>query len=565
MTLQHIKLDDLKPAPLNVRKSGGKEIADLVPSIRALGLLQPLLVRKNCKGFEIIAGQRRYHALKSLADTKEYGEPVPCIVMEDGDDAKAIEASLAENVARLPMDEIDQFKAFAALVKQGRAVEDIAAEFGITERLVRQRLAIANLLPPILTLYRKDEISADTVRILTMATKKQQKAWLDLWKSADDHAPEGFRLKQWLFGGAQIPTSNALFDIEAYRGGIVSDLFGEDSYFDNVEEFWRLQNAAIAKARQDYLNDGWADVAILEVGEYFPSYDYVDTAKDNGGKVFVHIGKDGEVTFYEGQLSRKEVKAREKVEGGEETKTTRPELTKPMQNYLSLHRHSSVRAELLNHQGLALRLSVAMLIAGAKADAQKASTDAIAESLASNAAEARFSEERAAIRDLLGLEKQDRNPTLLPRKDDWQVTHDIHEVFARLRGMTDEEVMRVLTFITAEILQSGGALVEALGALLEVDPTKDWQIDDTFFDLLRDKEAINAMVREVAGKDTADANITATAKAQKKIIQDCLNGTRKPAKLDWHPRYMRFPQAAYTKRGGIDAIDEWKAVKKHYA
>ena len=64
MKLQHIKIENLKTTTVNVRKKGGKDIADLLPSIRSLGLLQPLLVRPNCEGFEIVAGQRRYHALE---------------------------------------------------------------------------------------------------------------------------------------------------------------------------------------------------------------------------------------------------------------------------------------------------------------------------------------------------------------------------------------------------------------------------------------------------------------------------------------------------------------------
>ena len=79
MQLDHIKLEDLKPAKLNVRKSGGKAVDDLVPSIRSLGLIQPLLVRPNCDGYEVVAGQRRYHALKALAEDGA-AEPVPCIV-----------------------------------------------------------------------------------------------------------------------------------------------------------------------------------------------------------------------------------------------------------------------------------------------------------------------------------------------------------------------------------------------------------------------------------------------------------------------------------------------------
>ncbi len=296
MELQHIKIENLKTTNINVRKVGGKEIADLLPSIRSLGILQPLLVRKNCEGFEIVAGQRRYYALVKLSEESEI-EAVPCIVMKEGDDAKAIEASLAENVARLPMDEIDQYKAFAALIKQGKSASDIAAQFGITERLVEQRLAIANLISPILTLYRKDDISGETLRALTLASKRQQKAWLELFKSEDEYAPQGRSLKDWLFGGANIPTSNALFDVADYQGAIISDLFGDEKYFTDVQKFWPIQNVAIAEAKERYLVNGWKDVILFEVGEYWSSWKYSKTAKKDGGKVYIEISSDGEVTF----------------------------------------------------------------------------------------------------------------------------------------------------------------------------------------------------------------------------------------------------------------------------
>ena len=94
---------------------------------------------------------------------------------------------------------------------------------------------------------------------------------------------------------------------------------------------------------------------------------------------------------------------------------------------------------------------------------------------------------------------------------------------------------------------------------------ESWQVDETFLDLARDKEAINAMLKHIGGKRVADGNISATAKVQKKIIADYLDGTRQPHKKDWQPRYMDFPMRAYTKRGGIEAVDNWKAVKKHFA
>lgn len=567
MELQHINLDQLKTTTVNVRKKGAKDTNDLVPSIRSLGIIQPLLVRPNCEGFEIIAGQRRYHALLKLAD-EGVTESVPCMVMKDGDDAKAIEASLAENIARLPMDEIDQYKAFAALVSKGKEVSEIASQFGVTERLVKQRMAIANIIGPILTAYRKEEIGAETLRVLTMASKKQQRDWWALYKS-DDYAPEGYRLKQWLFGGNSIATENALFDLADYKGSIISDLFGDDQYFADSDKFWMLQNQAIANAKDTYLNNGWSDVSVLDVGEYFPVYDYVDTSKKQGGKVYISVSHDGSVTCYEGQLSRKEAKQKLKTQAGtnEEEKADRPELTKAMQNYLDLHRHAAVRLELLDHQGLALRLAVAQIIAGSElwginADPQKANTDAIAQSLEESMAHIKFAEQRQSIRTLLGFDDNADEP-VVPRKQDWDRRIDLYEVFAKLQSLTDEDVLKILTYVIAETLANGSAMVELLGNSLTVNMADHWSPGDTFFDLLKDKQAINAVLKQIGGKTVADAHISSTAKVQKDVMCQYLNGTRKSQKADWMPNYMAFPMKGYTKRGGLDAINRWNGVKKH--
>lgn len=566
MELKHIELDQLKPASVNVRKKGAKDVSDLVPSIKALGLLQPLLVRPNCEGYEIVAGQRRYFALAKIAED-EAVEPVPCIVMEEGDDAKAIEASLAENVARLPMDEIDQMKAFAALVKEGRSINEIASHFGVTERLVKQRLALANIHGPILTAYRKGEVGAETLRILTMASKRQQKAWWALFTDEEEYAPTGYLLREWLFGGADIPVENALFDLADYDGSIVADLFGEERYFDDAKKFWALQNTAIATLKDDYLAKGWAEVEVLEVGKCWGSWDYVKAAKKDGGRVYIQIASDGEVTCREGLIPEKEARKRAKAGCKDGSgPVAKPELTKAMQNYLDLHRHAAVRAELLSHSGIALRLAVAQIIAGSelwtvRPDPQRANTKVIRESVTANKAEDLFAKERQAIRELLGIAEDD-DETIVSDGSSYEASHDATAIFAKLVDLDDETVLRILTFVVAETLPCGHTLIEALGQLLSVDMAKNWQPDDTFFKLLRDKATINAIVREIAGKATADAHISSTAKVQKKIIRDCLDGTRKPHKADWYPRYLAFPMRAYTKQGGIDAIDRWQQVKK---
>jgi ParB family transcriptional regulator, chromosome partitioning protein len=557
MKLDHIPLEQLKLSPLNVRTKGGKDVADLLPSIRRLGILQPLLVRPNCEGFEIVAGQRRFHALNKLAQ-EDAVEPVPCIVMEAGDDATAIEASLTENIAHLPMDEIDQYKAFQSMRDQGLDVGEIAARFGVTERLVNQRLAIAGIIEPILNAYRREQVGPDTLQILTMATPRQQKAWWKLFKDGDAYAPHGRSLKEWLFGGSQVPVSNALFAEADYPGTILSDLFGDERYFADAASFWPLQNAAIALAKETYLASGWTEVVVLDIGQHFAKWQHEKVGKSRGGKVFVEITHDGEVAFHEGWLSMKE--ARRKAKAGEDgteneaVATSRPELTKAVQNYLGLHKHAAVRTELLAAPSIALRLAVAHIIAGSSLwsvtpDALRPDNNAIGENVAAAEANKGFAEERDRIAGLLGIAftEDEERPTITGggyRSE----RPSLGEAFASVMQMEDAAVLRVLTYLMAETLEPHSGTVEALGALLSTDMRNWWTPDQIFLELMRDKEALNAMVREIASDATADAHTSSTAKVQKKIIVDCLSGEREAQVKDWLPRYMRFPASGYTGR-----------------
>lgn len=81
-----------------------------------------------------------------------------------------------------------------------------------------------------------------------------------------------------------------------------------------------------------------------------------------------------------------------------------------------------------------------------------------------------------------------------------------------------------------------------------------WEPDRAFFDLMRDKEAVNAMVREVAGDNSADAHKASTAKVQKQVIAGCLDGTRETKVTGWVPRYLAFPASGYTDRFGGEVL-----------
>ncbi|MER2624008.1 MAG: ParB/RepB/Spo0J family partition protein, partial [Accumulibacter sp.] len=321
MEFRYIPLDNLAVATINAHTHGATGGLDsLAASIRAQGVLQPLLVRPLAEDdgarFEIVAGQRRYLACRHLAQDAPV-EPLPCLVLDATDDAAALEISLAENVERLPMEPFDQHEAFARLVKLGQGAGDIAARFGVTERLVKQRLALANLTDAIKREARKGQIKIADAQLLALATPKQQKAWFKLYRDKEQYAPQGSQLKAWLCGGAAIATGVALFPLADYDGRIVADLFGEQSFFDDATRFWTLQNRAIAERRERLLAEGWAGVEVLETGDYFRSWEYQRTTKKEGGRVLIVPQHDGEVLIHEGYLPLKEARRLARQAAGE--------------------------------------------------------------------------------------------------------------------------------------------------------------------------------------------------------------------------------------------------------
>lgn len=509
MQLTHIDIGKLCVSTLNMRHGRhAPDISDILPSIRARGILVPLLVRPNGSpdNFEIVAGRRRYFAAKTVAGEQGETASLPCAVMEPGDDAAALEASIIENVARLDPDEISQHECFVRLAKEGRSITEIAATFGITEIMVKRRLALGNLLPKIRDAYRNEEIDTETIRLLTLASKAQQKDWLALFADPEQRAPHGYQLKQWLFGGQSVSTKVALFPVEDYPGLIVSDLFGEDSYFADADLFWQKQNEAIAAKRDALIEAGWTGVIVLEPGHRFQSWEHEKTPKKKGGKVFIAVSHRGEVEVHEGYLSRidarrrsKNAAAEENEDTGEGVRPSRPAMTKVMQNYLELHRHAAVRAALLAQPDTALRLMVAHAVASSghwrvNAEPQQARSKDIAASIAASPAQQAFAAEKAAVLAMLSV-PEDHECIASGNGDAFRTAR----IFAHLLTLSNDELLRIAAAVMAETLAAGSPMVEALGLHLKIAPRGQWQPDDIFFGLIRDKATVNAMLAEVAG------------------------------------------------------------------
>ena len=162
--IRPIPLDRLERSPANVRRTeaGKTAFAELKASIAAHGLLENLVARSIGLGedggehYAVIAGARRLAALNDLASDGVLAadHPVPCRVIDNG--AADSELSLAENVVRVAMHPADQVQAFGTLANDGASVADIAARFGVSERIVEQRLRLDNAAPEIFDAYRAD-------------------------------------------------------------------------------------------------------------------------------------------------------------------------------------------------------------------------------------------------------------------------------------------------------------------------------------------------------------------------------------------------------------------------
>jgi ParB family chromosome partitioning protein len=563
MKLDFILQDKLSVSKTNMRYAKkAPDVSDLLPTVRSRGVLQPLIVRPNCGpgAFEIVAGSRRWTANGiALAEGIDHG-PLPCAILEPGDDADAIEASLIENMARLDPDEVTQWESFVRLVKEGRKVEDIAATFGLPDLAVKRVLALGNHLPRIRTMYAKEEIDRATVRHLTLASKSQQKSWLALADDENAYLPTGHQLKARLFGGQSVPVRHALFDVEASGLATIADLFGEDRYFADADAFWTVQNEAIAALRLGVIEQGWADAIIVPPSDHFSTWEYEKAGKRKGGRVYIDVRASGEVTIHEGYLSAKEAARLAKTDAtGTGQKPARPEVTSTMQTYIDLHRHAAVRAALTAHPGVALRLMVAHAIGGShlwtvKPEPQSTRNDEVRDSLDNSKAEADFDERRRAVLAVLGFDEDE--PTVTGGSsgyvgDDYGVVG----IFHRLLDLPDRVVMEVIAIVMGETLSSGSAAVEAVGLHIGVAMEDYWHADDAFFALIRDKQVLTRIVAEVAGETVAAANANEKTKTMKRIVRDHLDGTNGRQQLiDWVPRWMTFPPTSYTARGGVGTV-----------
>lgn len=255
-----------RPADRNVRKTPRMSIPELAASIQRVGLLQNLIVIAAADGehYEVVAGGRRLAALKLLAKKRRISKEwdVPCLLVADG---TARTASLTENVQREAMHPADQFEAFAALVAEGRSIEDIAADFSVTPLVVQRRLKLANVSPRLLADYRAEAVSLDQLMALAITDDHaaQESAFYDAptWQRSPHNLRD--RLTEREIDAYRHPLVRfvGLDTYEREGGGIRRDLFAEGDkgvYLTDAALLERLAQDKLAGIAAEVQAEGWA-------------------------------------------------------------------------------------------------------------------------------------------------------------------------------------------------------------------------------------------------------------------------------------------------------------------
>lgn len=135
-SIQQIPIAECRPNPYQPRKTFQADaIEELKESILEYGIIQPLIVRKSIKGYEIVVGERRFRAAKEAGLTE-----VPVVVKELTDE-RMMELALLENLQREDLTPIEEASAYASLMKE----LDITQE-ELSKRLGKSRSHIANMV-----------------------------------------------------------------------------------------------------------------------------------------------------------------------------------------------------------------------------------------------------------------------------------------------------------------------------------------------------------------------------------------------------------------------------------
>lgn len=170
MEVQTLNLGQLQEHPNNPRRHFDEnQLDELAASLAEKGMLNPILARPNGKGFQILAGARRYRAAR-LAGLKE----VPVIVRQL-DDAAALELMIVDNLQRADIHPMDEALGYRQLAQYDYQVVDIAEKIGRSVKYVYDRMKLTKLIPQLQKVFLDGQITAGHAILLARLKPEDQR------------------------------------------------------------------------------------------------------------------------------------------------------------------------------------------------------------------------------------------------------------------------------------------------------------------------------------------------------------------------------------------------------
>jgi hypothetical protein len=160
--VMYVDINDIKPNENQPRKVFDEaKIEELANSISSYGLIQPIILRKAEKGFEIVAGERRWRAARKANLSK-----VPCIMKELSDEENMV-ISIIENMQREDLNPIEEAEALSQMIQRfGFSQEEVAKSVGKSRSYVTNSLRLLKLPKKILDFVQSGQISSGHAKML---------------------------------------------------------------------------------------------------------------------------------------------------------------------------------------------------------------------------------------------------------------------------------------------------------------------------------------------------------------------------------------------------------------
>lgn len=189
---KNVPLKDIKADPHQPRTFYDEEaLKELTASVSEKGVIQPILLRPNGKGYLIVCGERRYRAAASVAAADKARNTIPAIIREITDD-EALQLQIIENLQRKDVHPMEEAVAFKSLMESGKEVKEIAAKVAKSEYYVRQRIKLCSLISEWQKIFFKNKINITLALKLAMLEDEAQAKLFE-----DNGSDEEIEIGEW--------------------------------------------------------------------------------------------------------------------------------------------------------------------------------------------------------------------------------------------------------------------------------------------------------------------------------------------------------------------------------